>query len=265
MFYYDREAVKAQTGEFPPDRSDVSTEEAMSVTSEAIEKVKEMILSGELRPGEKLPRENELAERLGVSRSSLREAVRALAALNVIETRQGDGTYVTSLTPDVLLDVIGFGIDLVEDPTLLDVFQVRRFLETAATAAAAISITDDELVSLRDCMARMDRAESVEELVRADEEFHHIVAGATRNSVLVALMDNLSSRLTRARLWRGVMERGALERTKQWHHAILEGLEARDPELATAADLMHLAEGESWLRRALGRSVDGEAPEGGES
>ena len=235
----------------------------MSVTSEAIEKVKEMILSGELHPGEKLPRENELAERLGVSRSSLREAVRALAALNVIETRQGDGTYVTSLTPEVLLEVIGFGIDLVEDPSLLEVFQVRRFLETAATAAAAISITDDELASLQDCMARMDRAESVEELVPEDEEFHRIVASATRNSVLVALLGNLSSRTTGARLWRAVMERDAVERTKQWHHAILEGLEARDPELARSADLMHLAEGESWLRRALGRSVDGEAPKGG--
>ena len=235
----------------------------MSVTSEAIEKVKGMILSGELHPGAKLPRENELAERLGVSRSSLREAVRALAALNVIETRQGDGTYVTSLTPEVLLEVIGFGIDLVEDPSLLDVFQVRRFLETAATAAAAISITEDELVSLRECMARMDRAESVEELVRVDEEFHHIVASATRNSVLVALLGNLSSRTTRARLWRAVMERDAVERTKQWHHAILEGLEARDPQLARAADLMHLAEGESWLRRALGwdQTGDGAVPE----
>ncbi len=237
----------------------------MSVTTEAIEKVKGMILSGELHPGDRLPRENELAERLGVSRSSLREAVRALAALNVIETRQGDGTYVTSLTPEVLLEVIGFGIDLVRDPSLLEVFQVRRFLETAATAAAAISITDDELVSLRDCMGRMDRAESVEELVRADEEFHHIVAEATRNSVLVALMDNLSSRTVRARLWRGVMDRGVIERTKQWHHAILEGLEARDPQLAEAADTMHLAEGESWLRRALGdgprEDADGSAPE----
>jgi GntR family transcriptional regulator, transcriptional repressor for pyruvate dehydrogenase complex len=235
----------------------------MSVTSEAIEKVKEMILSGELQPGAKLPRENELAERLGVSRSSLREAVRALAALNVIETRQGDGTYVTSLTPDVLLEVIGFGIDLVTDPTLLDVFEVRRFLETAATTAAATSISDEELDSLRECMERMARAESVEELVGIDEEFHQIVAGATRNSVLVALLGNLSSRTLRARLWRGVMERGVVERTKQWHRAILEGLEARDPEVATAADLMHLAEGESWLRRALGRDVDSEAPAGG--
>jgi GntR family transcriptional repressor for pyruvate dehydrogenase complex len=234
----------------------------MSVTTEAIEKVKEMILSGELHPGDKLPRENELAERLGVSRSSLREAVRALAALNVIEARQGDGTYVTSLTPEVLLEVIGFGIDLVRDPSLLDVFQVRRFLETAATAAAAVSITDDELASLRDCMARMDRAESVEELVHVDEEFHHIVVGATGNAFLLALMDNLSSRTLRARLWRGVMERGVVERTKHWHHAILEGLEARDPELARSADLMHLTEGESWLRRALGRDVNGGALEG---
>lgn len=232
----------------------------MSVTTEAIEKIKGMILSGELRPGDKLPRENELAERLALSRSSLREAVRALAALNVLEARQGDGTYVTSLTPDVLLEVIGFGIDLVTDPSLLEVFQVRRFLETEATAAAAISITDDELTSLRDCMAQMDRAESVEELVRADEEFHHIVAGATRNSVLVALLDNLSSRTVRARLWRGTMETGVVERTKQWHHAILEGLEARDPQRARAADLMHLAEGEAWLRRALGWDGDGAAP-----
>lgn len=226
----------------------------MSVTTEAIEKVKEMILSGELHPGDKLPPENELGERLGVSRSSLREAVRALAALNVVETKQGDGTYVTSLTPEVLLDVIGFGIELVNDPSLLEVFQVRRFLETAATAAAAISISDDELASLRECMARMDRAETVEELVRADEEFHRIVAGAARNSVLVALLDNLSSRTVRARLWRAMTERGAVERTKQWHHAILQGLEARDPQLARAADLMHLAEVEFWLRRALGEA-----------
>jgi GntR family transcriptional repressor for pyruvate dehydrogenase complex len=227
----------------------------MSVTSEAIEKIKAMILSGELRPGDKLARESELAERLAISRSSLREAVRALAALNVLEARQGDGTYVTSLTPELLLEVIGFGVELVNDPSLLEFFQVRRFLETGATAAAASSITDAELASLRDCMARMDDAESVEQLVQADEEFHRIVTLATHNSVLSALLDNLSSRTLRARLWRGVMERGAVERTKQWHHAILEGLEARDAESARAADLMHLAEGESWLRRALG--VDG--------
>jgi GntR family transcriptional repressor for pyruvate dehydrogenase complex len=224
----------------------------MSVTTAAIENIKGMIVSGELRPGDKLPRESELAERLGLSRNSLREAVRALAALNVVEARQGDGTYVTSLAPDVLLEAIGFGIELVRDSSLPELFEVRRVLEAAATAIAAIRITDGELASLRDCMARMDRAESVEELVRADEEFHHVVASATRNSVLIALLDNLSTRTVRARLWRAVMHTGAVEQTKQWHHVILGGLEAHDPELARSADLIHIAEGESWLRRAFG-------------
>src|SRR5262245_52367882 len=152
MSYYDRCRFWRQLGPYSCEWIGCMRTERMSVTSEAIEKVKDMILSGEFQPGTKLPRENELAERLGVSRSSLREAVRALSALNVIEVRQGDGTYVTSLTPELLLEVVGFGIDLVTDPSLLEVFEVRRFLETAATSAAAVAITDDELASLRECM-----------------------------------------------------------------------------------------------------------------
>jgi GntR family transcriptional repressor for pyruvate dehydrogenase complex len=224
----------------------------MSVTSEAIAKIKQMIVAGELRPGDKLARERELAEGLGLSRNSLREAVRALAALNVLEVRQGDGTYVSSLAPELLLDVIGFGMDLVADPTLLEVVEVRKLLEPEATSIAARKIDTDKLHALRGCMARMDSATDIEELVRADEDFHRIVASATGNSVLVALLDNLSSRTVRARIWRGMMEEAALEKTKQWHHTILRGIEARDPQTARAADLMHIVEGEAWLRGTFG-------------
>ena len=80
----------------------------MSVTDVAIEKIKEMIVSGELRPGERLPKEADLAQRLGLSRSSLREAVRALSLVRILDVRQGDGTYVTSLESDVLLDAMSF-------------------------------------------------------------------------------------------------------------------------------------------------------------
>lgn len=236
----------------------------MSVTTDAIEGIKQMILSGRVGPGDKLPREKELAVSLGLSRSSLREAVRALAALKVLEVRQGDGTYITSLAPEMLLDVMGFGMELMNDPSPLEIFEVRRFLETAATAIATVRIRHDEVEALRHCMARMEAAKSVEELVRVDEEFHHIIATATRNSVLVALLNNLSSRTVRARIWRGVMENGVLEKTKQWHEAILRGIEVRDPEFARAADLMHILEGEVWLRRALGReSIDGEVSPSG--
>jgi DNA-binding FadR family transcriptional regulator len=232
----------------------------VSVTSEAIEKIKAMIVSGKVGPGDKLPREKKLAETLGLSRNSLREAVRALAALNVLEVRQGDGTYLSSLAPNVLLDVVGFGLDLINDPSVLEVFEVRRFLETAATATATVKISDKDIQELRVTMASMDLATTTEDLVKADEEFHHIVARATGNSVLVSLLDNLSSRTVRVRIWRAVMEEGAVEKTKQWHHAILQGIEARDPEIARAADLMHIVEGESWLKRALSVSVIPKGP-----
>ncbi|MFF4829384.1 FadR/GntR family transcriptional regulator, partial [Streptomyces sp. NPDC001312] len=104
----------------------------MPVTDEAIEKIKAMIVEGELRPGQRLPKEAELAERLGLSRNSLREAVKALSLIRVLDVRQGDGTYVTSLEPDLLLDALGFVVDFHQDDTVLDFLEVRRILEPAA-------------------------------------------------------------------------------------------------------------------------------------
>src|ERR1700761_6320417 len=114
---------------------------SVAITDEAIEKIKEMIVSGALRPGDRLPREADLAERLGLSRNSLREAVKALSLIHVLDVRQGDGTYVTSLEPSVLLDAIGFVIDFHRDDTVLEFLEVRRILEPAATAMAASRMT----------------------------------------------------------------------------------------------------------------------------
>src|SRR4029079_15236830 len=97
---------------------------------------KEMIVSGELGPGARLPKEADLAERLGLSRNSLREAVRALSLINVLDVRQGDGTYVTSLELHLLLDAMSFVVDFHRDDTVLQFLEVRRILEPAATALA---------------------------------------------------------------------------------------------------------------------------------
>jgi len=90
----------------------------MALTDQAITKIKDLIVSGEFAPGDRLPKETELAERLGLSRNSLREAVRALALVGVLEPRQGDGTYVTSLEPELLLAGTSFVSDLLTGPTL---------------------------------------------------------------------------------------------------------------------------------------------------
>src|SRR5437764_5143578 len=98
-----------------------------------------MIVSGELGPGERLPKEADLADRLGLSRNSLREAVKALSLIHVLDVRQGDGTYVTSLEPRLLFDPISFVAEFHRDDTVLEFLQVRRILEPAATAMATIA------------------------------------------------------------------------------------------------------------------------------
>src|SRR6476620_3128778 len=135
-----------------------------------------MILSGELAPGSRLPKAADLAERLGLSRNSLREAVRALALINVLDVRQGDGTYVTSLEPRLLLDALSFVVDFHRDDTVLEFFQVRRILEPAATAMAAASMGAAGIEELRAILDALPDDPSVEQLVANDLEFHQSIA-----------------------------------------------------------------------------------------
>src|SRR3989475_8924825 len=106
-------------------------------TDEAIDRIKNLIISGSWGPGDRLPRESELAAQLGLSRNSLREAVRALSQLRVLEVRQGDGTYVTSLEPELLLESTSFVSHLLVGESAVELFEVRRLLEGAAGALAA--------------------------------------------------------------------------------------------------------------------------------
>ncbi len=221
----------------------------MALTDDAITSIKQMILTGQVGPGEKLPREKELATRLGLSRSSLREAVRALILAGILKTRQGDGTYVTSLEPHQLLEIMSLAVDFMQNRTLVELFEVRRMIEPAATALAAGRITTEDLQRLEETLRRMDSAERVEELVEADDDFHRTIAGATGNAALAALLQNLYGRTLRARIWRGLAEEGALDRTRISHRSIYGAISTRDAELARAAATMHIAEVETWFRR----------------
>jgi GntR family transcriptional repressor for pyruvate dehydrogenase complex len=93
----------------------------MALPDEAIATIRSLIQAGELKPGTRLPPEQQLAARLGLSRNSMREAVRALESARVLDVRRGDGTYVTSLAPGLLLEGLGFAIDLLQDNSLLEV------------------------------------------------------------------------------------------------------------------------------------------------
>lgn len=223
----------------------------MAITDDAIEKIKEMIVSGELRPGDRLPKEADLAAQLGLSRNSLREAVRALSLVRILDVRQGDGTYVTSLEPRALLEGLTFIVDLHHDATVLEFFEVRRILEPAATALAAQKIDPAEVAALRDHLAKVTGDSPVQELVDNDLEFHRRIAEAAGNGVLCSLVDTLCGPTIRARVWRGLTQEGARRRTLDEHHAIVDALAAGQPDLARALATVHIAGVEQWLRRAL--------------
>lgn len=231
----------------------------MALTDEAIEQIRRLIRSGELPPGSRLPPENELAAQLGLSRNSMREAVKALELVRVLDVRRGDGTYVTSLEPGLLLEGLGFAVELLQDESVLSVVEVRRLLEPPATGLAAERISDEQLAAVEARLDAMDRAgPDIERQVAADAAFHLEVFAATGNPTLLSVLDGLSSRTLRSRIWRGVIEADAITATLHEHRAILSALAARDRPLAEAAALLHVNTSETWLRSIVrGQQDDG--------
>ncbi|TQS44076.1 FadR/GntR family transcriptional regulator [Cryptosporangium phraense] len=230
----------------------------MSLTDDAIARIRGLIQSGELVPGSRLPPENQLAAELGISRNSMREAVKALQFARVLDARPGDGTYVTSLAPGLLLAGLGSAVDLLRDDTLLEVMEIRSMLEPAATSVAALRITPDGLAELEFLLGRMRAAAAdAEELVRYDMDFHRTVVAATGNQSLTSVLDGLSGRTARARVWRGLLMADASATTLAEHQAIYDALASGDPELARAAALLHVSSSARWLRHALEESGGG--------
>ncbi|MGN9908766.1 FadR/GntR family transcriptional regulator [Phytohabitans sp. LJ34] len=230
----------------------------MSLTDKAMTRLREMIQSGELPPGSKLPPEQQLASELGVGRNIMREAVRALVAARVLEVRRGNGTFVTSLEPRVLLEGISGAVELLRGETMLELTEVRRLFESAATGLAATRISPRQLAEVKGHLEAMRAAaDDVELLNQHDAAFHRAVVAATGNETLSTVLEGISSRTLRARVWRGLVDADAADRTLREHEAIYMALAAGDAIQAQAAALMHITTTENWLRAHHRENPDG--------
>jgi DNA-binding FadR family transcriptional regulator len=223
----------------------------VALTDEAMDKIKAMIVAGELAPGSRLPKEELLAAQLGLSRNSLREAVRALTAMRILMVRQGDGTYVSSLEPHLLLETLSFASDVSQGQTALQLIQVRRLLEPQATGLAAALLTPKDLRELDDILTRSKSAATVEEFVAHDIAFHTRIIEAVGNPVLSMLLRVLSTSTQRARIVRGSQARRAVDNAHRDHQQILDALRARDALLAASAATVHITAVEQWLATSL--------------
>jgi GntR family transcriptional repressor for pyruvate dehydrogenase complex len=134
----------------------------------------------------------------------------------------------------------------------LELIEVRRILEPAATALAAAHANPTVLAALRTTLDRMRSARSEDERIGFDAEFHAQVGAASGNATLASMLNAVSSRTIRVRAWRGLLEEGAGARTVVQHEDILAALEAADPGRAHAAALVHVATTEAWFRSAVG-------------
>lgn len=219
-----------------------------TVTQRAIDRITAMIREGLLEPGQRLPTERDLAAEAGISRSSMREAIRALTVLGVLEARHGSGIYVTRLEAGDLLETFGVVADLSRGARLAELLEVRRVLESTATALAAARITPEQLAEVERHLTAMNATDDPERILAHDLAFHRAIATAAGNETMAAILDGLSSRTFRARVWRGYQEAGAFARTRREHAAIHRALVARDPEAARAAAATHVGEVERWLR-----------------
>jgi len=206
-------------------------------------------------PGDRLPREADLAQDLGLSRNSLREAVRALALINILDVRQGDGTYVTSLEPSLLMAPLGFAVDVHSKDGARQFLAVRRVLECEAAGLAALHIDASAVAQAHRALADAERAlaedpTDYERFFVYDSTFHREIAAASANPMLAALIESISGRTARARLRRGVIEEGAQQRTIDEHRAVLDAIVAHDPDRARLRMAVHLVGVEDFLQVA---------------
>jgi len=244
----------------------------MSQTELVLQGIKAMITGGQLQAGSLLPTEKELCGTFGVSRGVLREGVRALCIMGVLETRRGAGTFVTSLDARLLLAPIGFMIDLQTPEQRRDLQAVLRVLMPEAAARAALMISSEQLAEAAEALEGLpgqvfaDRITERGGIMEADAAFFRIVARASDNGALAVLVDALTERAlaTRGAIGADHVETNHVERTRtasQRHAAILDALKQRDPDRARVLmshDLLELEDANHWVGGSLVPIAEGD-------
>ncbi len=222
-----------------------------ALSEKIVERLLNLIRERQLRPGDRLPPERELAPMMGVSRPSLREALRALSVMKVVENRQGSGTYITSLKPELFVNHLDF-IFTINDATFIDLFEARKVIEVGLVWLAARCITDEQLAALDECLKRSAATVEVpEQFLQTDLDLHHIIMEAAGNRTLTLFMQSINQINIASR--RRTNELPEVRRqTLKDHKAIVTALKAHDSEASASAMRFHLEHVESKLKSTSG-------------
>lgn len=217
----------------------------VETTSDAIVK---LIVDNEYPVGQKLPNEYELSKLLGVSRNTVREAIRALVSRNVVEIRRGAGTFV-SQKMGIADDPLGLTFIKDKEKVFLDLIQVRFMLEPAIASWAAQNATAEEIEILGQLCDEVEQLLLAgENPIKKDIEFHTQIAKCSKNTVVPNLIPIINAAIT---VFTNIEENKMVSRTIEHHREIFEAIKARRPNDAQDAMLLHLSYNRNKLRKSM--------------
>lgn len=213
---------------------------ASRLYQQIVEQIEQSIRSGQLKPGDQLPAERDLAERFGVSRTAVREAVKALGEKGLVEALPGRGTFVIDATSQVIKQSLDLLINNSTPEGLAHLEDVREIFEPEIAARAAIRAEPKQLAAMRDAIEAMERSlDDSGAYIEADLDFHLALAEAAQNPLVLTLIDSIVG-LLRVQRTRVFHAPEGPARGQHHHRRILHAVENHDPEAARAAMQSHL-------------------------
>lgn len=212
------------------------------IYEEIAEQLRKLVVEGKLKPGDRLPSERELAERLQVSRASVREALSALEMLGLLEVRSGEGTYIRHVNFDSVVAPLSWMLSL-DKETVKELMEVRKILEVQTVSLAAEHATKSDLEELAETIEEMRLDAEIPKFDEVkDERFHFLVGQATHNKILIRMMTSISGTIQQTIVFGSAKYDN--KKLFSEHLGIFEAIKARDPGTARKIMLKHLADAE---------------------
>jgi GntR family transcriptional repressor for pyruvate dehydrogenase complex len=224
-----------------------------------VQQIEDSLVKGDLKAGDQLPAERDLAQRFGVSRTAVREAVKALREKGLVEAYSGRGTFITDGTTQAVRQSLDLMVKIGQPEGSTHLAEVRAILEPEIAALAAERIQEPELATMREAVAAMDRAGKNPEIyIEADLDFHLALAEGASNPLILSLLDSIVGLLRQQRL-RIFRVTGGPERGQIHHKRILDAIERRDAESARQAMRAHLGQVRDDSQSAPGKRTPGKS------
>lgn len=241
---------KAGNNHAPRAESSIAPIDRSGITELVVQRIKDLLERGELKGGSRLPPERELAEMLGISRPSLRTALKALSVMGIIRAKPGAGTFIAEAIPEIFLEPMHF-MTLINNTELTEVFEARLIVEAALAELAAERATEKDLQRMTEELDAMRAAmNDPEAFLQHDMRFHQAIARAAGNHVMSGMMDTLAQMLYQMRRQTIARARG-LEEALDWHEKIFNALRRHDGKSARRLMMDHLRAAEHGLARDI--------------